>query len=216
MEARLINDYLTVELRNASYITFVTPEDPNNYNSLNAGSDMYLKARVPGGTETSKFNPMLKSPDDINFTVKKAGSGYILQYTVTTTMNSEKFTLNSEVKLNNLKAFRTDYLNGGNTTGHKIYYLQTSDSITARSVADSVSPVYPPVPGATSLPFPTVPSGFTIIISSVTPSGILDVYGNITPPSKATNINVVYKVTKASDGSNALTQSFTVAIPANK
>lgn len=85
---------------------------------------------------------------------------------------------------------------------------------TAQYVANSISSTITVAKDATSLTLPEVPSGFSIAVKSSSREDVLNLSGQIVPPAADTNINVVFEITKLSDGSKADTAAVSVSVPA--
>jgi|GEM_PF-4248943 len=67
---------------------------------------------------------------------------------------------------------------------------------TAEEVAISIQSITPPEVDATSLILPSVPEGYSISIFSSSDPGVIGTDGVIIPPAIATNINLVFTVTR--------------------
>jgi hypothetical protein len=85
---------------------------------------------------------------------------------------------------------------------------------TAAEVALGITSVSVPVTNAVYLPLPNVPNGYTIGISSSSVDQVVRTTGVIVPPVTATPVNLVFTVTRISNGSTAVTIPLTVTIPA--
>ncbi|MBO9609614.1 MAG: discoidin domain-containing protein [Paenibacillaceae bacterium] len=86
-------------------------------------------------------------------------------------------------------------------------------SPTAGEVAATITEVTGPVVDATSLTFPSVPEGYTIAIHTSSNPEIIDTNGGITPPPAATDVEVVFTVTRTFDGTTADTSPIAVTVP---
>lgn len=86
-------------------------------------------------------------------------------------------------------------------------------SLTAQAVADGITSITPPQTNDTILVLPYVPAGFEIYIQSVSPNGIVDEDGNITPPDAETTVNIILTVEKISTGETANTSVIQVIVP---
>jgi len=86
-------------------------------------------------------------------------------------------------------------------------------ALSADQVAAAVTTVTGPAVNATSLTLPSVPEGFTIAIHTSSNPAVIGTNGVITPPPAATNVDVVFTVTRTSDGSTADTGPIAVAVP---
>jgi hypothetical protein len=81
----------------------------------------------------------------------------------------------------------------------------------AGEVAAMITSVAAPAAGEISLTLPTVPTGK---INSSSNLAIIGTNGAITPPSAATNIDLIFTVTRISDSTTANTSIITVKLPA--
>ena len=86
--------------------------------------------------------------------------------------------------------------------------------VTAAEVAAGIMSVPAPAADETSLTLPTVPDGFTIEIYSSSDEGVIGTDGTIVPPTAATNVDIVFTVTRTSDDSTANTVAISVTVPA--
>ncbi|MCM3626616.1 S-layer homology domain-containing protein [Paenibacillus glycanilyticus] len=84
---------------------------------------------------------------------------------------------------------------------------------TAKEIADGITAITAPASNATVLTLPVIPAEFTVAILS-SDSEVISTDGAITPPSSATTVNLVLRVTRTSDSTTADTVSIAVAVPA--
>nr|WP_275900736.1 S-layer homology domain-containing protein [Paenibacillus periandrae] len=84
---------------------------------------------------------------------------------------------------------------------------------TAAEVAAEITVVAAPAKDATSLTLPSVKSGYTIAIKTSSNEAVIAKNGVIAPQDTDTSINLVFTVTRISDGSTADTVSMTVIVP---
>jgi hypothetical protein len=103
-----------------------------------------------------------------------------------------------------------------NTTANtgEITVAVPARSPTAGDVALGISSVSAPVTNAVYMPLPTLPTGYTIAISSSSEEQVVSTTGAIVPPVTATPVNLVFTVTRISNNSSADTISLPVTIPA--
>jgi hypothetical protein len=85
---------------------------------------------------------------------------------------------------------------------------------TAAEIAAGIASVTAPATDATSLTLPSVPSGYGIAIFSSSNTSVIGTNGVIVPPTLPTNVNLVFTVTRQSDGTTANTSAIEVAVPA--
>ncbi|MFS0918070.1 chitobiase/beta-hexosaminidase C-terminal domain-containing protein [Brevibacillus sp. 179-C 1.1 NHS] len=85
---------------------------------------------------------------------------------------------------------------------------------TAQAVAESITQLVQPTAGATRLTLPEVPTGFTIAIKSSSDRDVIALDGQITPPQRQTNVDLILEITRTSDQSTAVTQVLTAQVPA--
>jgi hypothetical protein len=86
--------------------------------------------------------------------------------------------------------------------------------LTAAEIALGITSVSAPVTNAVYMPLPTLPTGYTIAISSSSEEQVVSTTGAIVPPVTATPVNLVFTVTRISNNSSADTISLPVTIPA--
>ncbi len=86
--------------------------------------------------------------------------------------------------------------------------------VSAQDIADGITSATAPQKDSKVFVLPGVPEGFTIRIASVDPQGVISTDGVIAPPNTDTDINVVFTVTKDSDGTSVNTGAITVSVPA--
>lgn len=84
--------------------------------------------------------------------------------------------------------------------------------LSAKVVANSITSIPAPAKGATSLPFPAVPSGYTIAIKS-SDSNVIAADGTIVPPLETTTVHLVFTITKSDDLTTADTVGLAVSVP---
>lgn len=91
---------------------------------------------------------------------------------------------------------------------------QGEHETTAQEVADSITRIAQPAAGATRLALPQVPAKFALAIKSSSDTDVIALDGTITPPNRATSVELILQVTRLSDQSTALTQTLAVQVPA--
>ncbi|TGU93950.1 nuclease, partial [Mesorhizobium sp. M00.F.Ca.ET.186.01.1.1] len=90
---------------------------------------------------------------------------------------------------------------------------QGEHETTAQEVADSITRIAQPAAGATRLALPQVPAKFALAIKSSSDTDVIALDGTITPPNRATSVELILQVTRLSDQSTALTQTLAVQVP---
>lgn len=81
------------------------------------------------------------------------------------------------------------------------------------AVANSITDIDDPAPGATTLTLPGIPAQYTLAIKTSSNDTVIDLDGNITLPWEGTSVDITLEVTKTSNGDTALTGTFTVDVP---
>jgi hypothetical protein len=87
-------------------------------------------------------------------------------------------------------------------------------ALTAGEVAAGITSVTAPAADATSLTLPNVPSGYSIAIAESSNASVIGTNGVIAPPASATNVDLVFTVTRQSNGITANTGMIKVTVPA--
>ncbi|NOU99818.1 S-layer homology domain-containing protein [Paenibacillus planticolens] len=87
-------------------------------------------------------------------------------------------------------------------------------SKTAKEVAKGITSIPTPAKDATKLVLPDLPSGFEVAIESSSNTAVIALDETINPPAAETTVNLVLKVTRTLDGTQASTGSIPVKVPA--
>ena len=128
-----------------------------------------------------------------------------------------------DTKVNSMNLVGMDkfaiYLGGNNLSANTVYLdsiqvVNTATEVTAVTVAAGIKSVVAPAKNAKTLTLPTAPYGYLIAIKSVTPAGVIETTGIITPPAADTTVAVVFTVTNTTDKTTADTSSINVLVPA--
>ncbi|WP_222708619.1 cohesin domain-containing protein [Paenibacillus sp. N3.4] len=81
------------------------------------------------------------------------------------------------------------------------------------NVAKGITSIKPLALNEKSITLPSVPEGFTIRIKSSDNTSIIQTDGTIVPPNFNTTVKLVLEVTRASDGTTAVTAAISVVVP---
>ena len=87
---------------------------------------------------------------------------------------------------------------------------------TVQWVADSITSIADPVKGATQIVLPNVPDGFTRSIASSSNESVIDIKGNITPPTVNTIVTLTLRIAREYDDTEANTIGLNVTVPAKE
>jgi len=68
-------------------------------------------------------------------------------------------------------------------------------------------------PGAVSLTLPAIPNEYTRVIKSSSNTDVIALNGTVVPPFKSTTVDLVYEITKTTNGSKADTAAISVVVP---
>lgn len=98
----------------------------------------------------------------------------------------------------------------GNVSDAALFSLPAA---TAAQVAGEIDSVTPPAKDAESLTLPEVPEGYTVAVKSSS-SDVVSLNGSIVPPAAATEVTLVFTVTRTADGTTADTAPITITVPA--
>lgn len=106
--------------------------------------------------------------------------------------------------------------NGGGTGWVDDFSLISLNDDTLANLADGIRTVSPPVRGATSLSYPSVPPGYQVVLKSSSSPGVIGTDGSIQAPATGTVVDLVFEVIRNSDGVRAETIRIPVYVPSGR
>ena len=190
----------------ASYVRFNTNQQtlydyrPESAQDVAAGIS---SVTVPAAEDTSLTMPVV--PEGFKIAIKSTSNKDVIATDGTITP-LDKDTIVTLV-------FKVTKTSDGSTADTKSLSVTVPKGTEVGVVAAGIKSIAAPAVGATSLTMPVVPEGFSVAIKSSSKEKVIKTDGTIFSPKSATRVDLIFTVTKTSNGLTADTKKLSVTVP---